>query len=55
MPFPFYVTISKDTNQVTSLVQRVLAYFTGKVVANATEGSCGASGSDKVSGCREAE
>ena len=38
--YPFYVSISGSTNQVTSLVQRVLAYFTGEPVDGATEDSC---------------
>ncbi|XP_076438260.1 nicastrin-like [Babylonia areolata] len=46
-PFPFYVTVDTMTNQVTYLTQRILALFTGKVVANATHSQCAVQGGDK--------
>lgn len=46
-PYPFYVSVSTTKNQVTSLVQRILAYYTGTVVQNATKSSCDVSSDDK--------
>ncbi|KAK7106252.1 nicastrin-like isoform X2 [Littorina saxatilis] len=45
-PFPFYVTVTSSTNQVTSLIQRVLGYFTGKVV-NGSADNCKVTDSDE--------
>ncbi|KAK7468048.1 hypothetical protein BaRGS_00036699 [Batillaria attramentaria] len=39
-PYPFYVSIHYKTTELTQLTQRVLAYFTGKEVINATEDTC---------------
>ncbi|KAL8588743.1 hypothetical protein ACOMHN_042085 [Nucella lapillus] len=46
-PFPFFVTISGLTNQVTYLTQRILAYFTGQLVPGVQREDCKAKGHDK--------
>ncbi|XP_076458023.1 nicastrin-like [Babylonia areolata] len=39
-PYPFYVSVSHHTNEVTSLVSQVLTYYTGQQVVNATKNTC---------------
>ena len=39
-PFPFYVTTVTQTNQVTYLTQRLLAYYTGQIVPDANSKAC---------------
>ncbi|ESO93681.1 hypothetical protein LOTGIDRAFT_104663, partial [Lottia gigantea] len=47
-PFPFYVSVDSNTNQITRLTHSILAQYLGERLVNSTKDDCKQPDSDKV-------